>query len=757
VPRIIWDFETASACSIDNCGAAGYAQHPTTEGLCLVWKREGDSTHGVWTPLLPEFASLDELRELVSNPDNVFVSHSAFEQFIWQAIMVPLGLPPIPLERWEDTQATAAWRSRPLALERLMKSLGCETQKDMEGSAITIGLSKPMTKVAWGGLHYDGIGTMAAHMRRFPAGTLDRSRATIERVIAYCKIDVDCEEEALRRLGDLSSAERGVWLLDQEINHRGIRLDMSLVHAMQVIVWKATETLEQKFGKLTGGLGSGQTARITEWCAAQGVVLKNLQKEYIAKLIGFELEDEDDAGYESLAGEQQENTRCLRPEGMPDNVRRVLEIRLMLGSASIKKLERMQHCVCDDGRARGLCQYHAAHSGRWGGRLLQPQNFPRGSIRLDADTACAAVRMGDPATLEYAVRQDAYDKLGKARDGGDPLKFADAEEYYEKVSGMGAIEMVASCLRFVLIPAPGHVFLVGDYAGIEMRVVLALAGQRDKCELLATGKDVYLDMADDIYKKPRGYHTKTNVAERTIGKNTVLGCGFQMGGPKFHARYCPEQKPQFAQDVVTAYRTQWAPKVPILWKTIGDVALAVVTDGKSRGAYGCRFFLDRGYLGIDLPTGRQTLWYPDIRRMSRHEIAELTKKGVELDAYRIRYAKMDERQKAWENKLAPTYKKYGNPERWCQLYGGLLTENIVQAIARGILVAAMFRLKRAGYRIVLTVHDEIVCEAPEPIDYEQARLDFKAIMEDTAGNASWVKDMGVPISVDAWVGPRYKK
>ena len=731
MPRIIWDFETASTCDLKTCGAAVYSEWPTTEVLCLVWKLEGSNTHSVWTPLLPEFngPGMDQLYELAKNPSVTFVSHAAFEQFIWRSIMEPLGLPAIPLERWEDTQATAAWRSRPLALERLMKSLKCETQKDMEGSALTIGLSKPFTKVWWAAQH-DGLDTMAAHMRRYPAGTFDRSRATIERVIEYCKIDVDCEEEALRRLGDLSSAERSVWLLDQEINHRGIRLDMPLVRAMRLVVDRASVVLEQEFDKLTGALRSGQTAKLREWCAAQGVVLKNLQKEYIAKLIGVELEDEDDAGYESLAGDEGDTPRD-DGRSLPPAVRRALEIRLQLGSASIKKLERMQHCACADGRARGLCQYHAAHSGRWGGRLLQPHNFPRGSIRLDADVAIAAMRSGDPEQLEYAVRLDGWKKLTKATAEADPLKLADAVEYYEKVLAMGAIEMVASCLRFALIPADDHVFMVGDYAGIEMRVVLALAGQQDKCELLATGKDVYLDMADDIYKKPRGYHSKVNVAERTIGKNTVLGCGFQMGGPKFRARYCPEQSPEFAAGVVQSYRTQWAPKVPAMWKTIENTALAVATDGRARTAYGCRFFLDRGYLGIDLPTGRQTLWYPNptlgISKFGK-PCWQYTRilKGVTTDV---------------------------------QVYGGLLTENIVQAIARGILVAAMFRLKRAGYPIVLTVHDEIVCEVNRLWAIENGGLDrFKAIMEDVGTeNCAWVREMGVPISVDAWQGPRYKK
>lgn len=120
-PRIVWDFETASTCSLKDCGAAVYAQHINTEILCLVWKREGGNQHGVWSPWLPEYKDLDELYSLAADPENRFVSHAAFEQFIWLYIMSPIyGMPPISLDRWDDTQATAAWRSRPLALEKLM-------------------------------------------------------------------------------------------------------------------------------------------------------------------------------------------------------------------------------------------------------------------------------------------------------------------------------------------------------------------------------------------------------------------------------------------------------------------------------------------------------------------------------------------------------------------------------------------------------------------------------------------------------------
>ena len=344
MPRIILDFETASPVDLKACGAAVYAEHPLTEILCLVWRREGGNDFDVWCPFLEEYAALEWLRALAEEPDNIFVSHASFEQFIWRAIMVPLGLPELPPDRWEDTQATAAWKSLPLQLEKLCMVLGLDVQKDMAGRRLTLGLSKTHKK----------------------PGMLDRSRESLGRVIEYCKTDVAGEEATLHRLGDLSSGERKVRLLDQEINQRGVRLDMEFVRHAQLVVERATVPLAEEFRDLTGGINPGQRDKVIEWCAGQGVELDNLQKGYLADLLGAGGDDDED-DYEAFAGDAEADHSAKGVErsqfilGALPEVRRVLEIRQMLVSASIKKLARMRACVGNDGRAGGLLQYHAAH------------------------------------------------------------------------------------------------------------------------------------------------------------------------------------------------------------------------------------------------------------------------------------------------------------------------------------------------------------------------------------------------------------
>jgi DNA polymerase bacteriophage-type len=524
----------------------------------------------------------------------------------------------------------------------------------------------------------------------------ERTPEVMQRISDYCAKDVEIETRLRHKLGLLSEQsphERGVWTLDQKINQRGVRIDLDFVRQAQAVVDRATVPLLAEFRDLTGGVNPTQRDKVMAWCAGQGVQLDSLRKEYLTELLGAEEEDTDvTAGYESLSGDdEQDGDGVPKAAGsLPPGLRRVLGIRQMLGSASIKKLARMRACVGPDGRARGLLQYHAAGTGRWGGRLFQPQNFPRGALKCSPDDAVDAIMSGDP-------------------------------EYVEMMLGLPAIEAVSSSLRHALIPDPGKVFCVGDFAGIEMRVVLALAGQHDKCDLLATGKDVYLDMANDIYN--RRDLTKADIAERTIGKNTVLGCGFGMGPSKFHDRYCPKQPVEFAEQVVMSYRKQWAPKVPPLWYGLEAAALRGVTLGYGE-AYGVAYRKVDGWLVAELPSGWQRIWYPEPRPF--HDVA--------FD------------KNAW---FYSAYK--GGKLSHAKAYGGLLTENTVQGLARGLLVASMMRLERNNYPIVLTVHDEAVCEVDE------AKADVHEFEQLMAEPTQWAREIGIPIAVEAWQGDRYRK
>ena len=175
------DFETASSADLKMVGADVYAEDPTTEILCLVY--DDDYGEHVWFPGRP----IEHLMVLATDQDIMFVAHNAaFEQAIWRYIMVPdFGFPPIPVERWEDTMAVAAWMSLPLKLETLLKFLHLPIQKDMEGNRLTLSMSRLDKKT-----------------QMYPP--CDPS--TRERIIEYCKVDVRAEKLVRQTLGLLSAA-----------------------------------------------------------------------------------------------------------------------------------------------------------------------------------------------------------------------------------------------------------------------------------------------------------------------------------------------------------------------------------------------------------------------------------------------------------------------------------------------------------------------------------------------------------------------
>ena len=668
---VLADFETASACNLKIAGAFRYAEDPTTDILCLGYSVNGEKAR-LWIPGTRD----DLLMELACDPETIWIAHNAaFEKAIWRAIMVQVyGFPNIVNSRWHDTLAMCAMRAIPQELDMAARVLDLSEQKDTAGSKFTKAMSKPNKR-----------------------GYYDRSDTALTRVYTYCLQDVPTEVELHRKLGALPLGERNVWLLDQRINERGIRLDLPFIRAAQRVVDGATVPLLAEFGRLTGDLRPSQGAQFKSWIRSNGFEVPDLKKETLVRLLG-DPEAEDD----SLAGDE---VNWSEPVEMPENVHRALSIRQLVESASIKKLARMQACVCADGRARGLLQYHGAGPGRWAGRLLQPHNFPRGTIKLGK-------KPPDPQLVVDAIMT------------GD-------HEYVGMLLGP-AVEVVVGALRHAIIASDDRELVVGDFAGIEARVVLALAGNTSLVGLMAAGKDVYLDMAEDIYKVPKGtYNKDANGAERQIGKNTILGCGFQMGWKKFKMRYCPEQSDEFAQNVVKTYRTVSAPEVPLLWRALEDAARETVWTGRPHEAYGVEYRMEGEWLSARLPSGRK-LWYFH-PAPTRKEMPWSTEEDPDVrPAWRY-----------WARKLG----------RWIPIdaFGGLLTENVVQALARDLLVAAMFRCERNGVPIVLTVHDEIVGEP------KRADADKKALQQMMEEHTDWSRALNVPLLAECWQGPRYKK
>lgn len=392
----------------------------------------------------------------------------------------------------------------------------------------------------------------------------------------------------------------------------------------------------------------------------------------------------------------------LADHGVQGPVRRVLEIWSETAKASIRKLDAMLRMRNSDGVCRGLQIYHGASTGRWSGSGFQPHNFPRPDIE-------------DPQQYIPAI--------------------LDGETEFDEPP----VIVLTNLLRGMIRARPGRRLLVADYAQIEYRVLCWIAQQEDMLRLLLSGQKPYPRMTSKIYGMPEEDVTK-DLPEYTVGKTAVLGCGYQMGPEKFskqlyketgillEARSKLDEPPGPADEAVWAYRDLHY-KVVEFWGAIEAAArLALLRPGRvTRYGRGSRIrFVKRGkFLWCILPSGRP-LGYcqPSIERTE-------TKVGVREQ---IKYMTRDPMSKKWVR---------------TSTYGGKLTENVVQAMARDLLAHGLMNAARAGYPNVLTVHDELVADVPDDF----GSLDeFNALMSD---KPQWAASC--PVEVEGFEAERYRK
>jgi len=339
VKGVYLDFETrnTSGCNLDTAGAWRYAADPRTEVLTLTYKLDGGA-HQLW---LPSLGWCDPLASLAADASTSFICFAGFELAVWQRIMVErLGFPSIPIGRWIDAQAECSYFAVPRTLGKVLPVIGAPVAKDEAGKRLVRRLSKRDRKTG-----------------EYPEVTPE----ILERVAAYNQIDVDGLIAVHTAFGSLSEQERRVWELDQRINQRGLGIDVELVRAAKRISEISTSALLEEFAGLTRGLSPYQVGKTREWLTGRGFTLENIQEETVQ------------AALDELT--------------LPEDVRRVLEIRLITASTSLKKLDAMLACVGPDGRARGLLRYHAATPGRWSAELIQPQNLPRPTVEIE-DSGC---------------------------------------------------------------------------------------------------------------------------------------------------------------------------------------------------------------------------------------------------------------------------------------------------------------------------------------------------------------------------------
>lgn len=389
----------------------------------------------------------------------------------------------------------------------------------------------------------------------------------------------------------------------------------------------------------------------------------------------------------------------------------VLKLRQAATRISKGKIDRIIGMADGDSRVRHLLVYHGAHTGRWTGRGFQPHNLARGVNGLEVEDVISYAENGE---LTMPVIETAAELAGASVD-----------------------DCLNTLLRPVFVGVGGPLLIV-DYGAIEARGVAWCAGDESLLAAFSDpGADLYCEMASSIYGR---IITKADKVERQIGKVTVLGAGYSMGAPKF-ALYCKNSRIDLAaagtsaEACIEAYRDKYPAiagrKVGKyrrggLWKDVQAAAFGAVQNPAAypQKAGNCGFSHLSGNLCITLPSGRV-----------------MTYRGARVVDRVPPYCKL-----LGLPEIAKPTLIYSNPRGYeGTLYGGLITENIVQAICRDLLATALVRLEREGFKTVLHIHDEIICEGG----------DLEAMAQIMSEAPSWAP--GFPVLVEGFTCPRYSK
>lgn len=684
------DFETRSAADLKEVGLDNYARDPSTDVWCMAWATGDDEVEltpghkrgdGRLDPGRDD--SLANVFAAVESGATVVAHNAAFELAIWNEIMVPrYGWPVLKPEQCECTQAMAYAMAIPASLERAAAAVGIKQQKDMAGHRLMLQMCAPRS------IAPDGAITWWDEPDK------------LARLYEYCKQDVEVERELHKRLVPLSKKERRVWQLDYKINRRGIQVDLPAVKAASAMVLAEQDRLNQAIRKATDNVigFTTEVERLTKWVRAQGVEIDGLAKADILDALAIDT--------------------------LPERVREAMLIRQEAGRSSTAKLNKIISAAGSDGRVRGTKQYHGAGTGRWAGRTIQPDNFPRPTLTPEeVEGAIELIQRGERDKLDLLY--------------GAPMSVA------------------ADCLRGMITASPGHDLLAGDFVGVENRVLPWLAGEEWKLQAFreqdaGTGPEIYLIAAAKIYHtKPSDYTKKS--PERMTGKVSELSLGYQGGVGAFRQMETSLHLDLgLTDDQINDAKNEWRVAHPMIvryWEACENAALwAVLNPGQvfAAGAKGreVRYKKVGSFLWCGLPSGRAICYpYPKLLQVE-------TPWGDLKDA--VTYMKVVSASGAAKDKIIPDSAAQGDWQR-VSSYGGKFAENNTQAVARDLLVDAMLRLDAAGFDITMHVHDEVVVEMDSGTGSEYPEF-FKELMSLVPPYAA-----GLPMAVETWRGKRYRK
>lgn len=599
----------------------------------------------------------------------------------------------IPTARIHDTMVQALSHGLPGALGMLCDILGLPTDKakDKDGKRLIQLFTKPLGK-----------------NRILRRATRETHPVEWERFKAYAASDIEAMREVMKRMPmiNMTPTETALWQLDQTINDRGVAIDMELVNAAITAVATAQTSLAER----TVALTDGQIASTTKGAALRlhilesyGIDMPDLQMATVTKILAMDISSE---------------------------LRDLLTMRLQASSTSTAKYKVLRRGTSADGRLRGLLQFNgAARTGRWAGRLFQPQNLPRPTLKQeDIDLGIEALKAG----CAHLIFDDV-------------------------------MELAVSAIRSCIVAPPGKKLVIADLSNIEGRDQAWLANEEWK---LKAFRDFDEGKGPDLYKLAysKSFGTtpdQVNKDQRQVGKVQELALGYEGGvgafatfagaygidledlaekvleladeelvakADKFLEWAIKDKRPRYglsddafvACDVLKRAWRNAHPNISGYWGRLKNAVLqALRTRGQTYTTLGLKIKATKSWLLITLPSGR-VLCYP-------------SPKVMEDDS--ITYMGIDQFTRKWVR---------------VHTHGGKLFENLCQAIARDVMAANMPLIEAAGYQIVLTVHDEIIAEAPDSPEYSVDKM--AALL---ATPPSWALDM--PLAAAGFETYRYKK
>ena len=706
-------------------GTVVYTEHPDAEILCMAYDLKDGKGRRQWTPTSASFPT--DLFTYLQSGQLLEAWNISFEYWVWTNICVPkYGFPALCVSQLRCAQAKARAYSLPASLDEAGRILNITHKKDPRGKQLLNKFSIPRNPTK----------TNTALRNLLNHDDPDR-----QALYNYNLRDIEAEAEISSLVPDLSSQELEFWQCDQAINRRGVAVDMKVIDGAIKIIEAAYQKYNIELQELTDGAvtSASQLPKMKKWINENlpTVVIKEQDGE---SGVPFLLRKEKYI-INSLSEETVE--QLLTSDTLSPDVRRVLEIRQLAGSAAVKKLYALKNQASKHNRLHNLFVYYGARTGRHSGVGVQPQNLPNSGPDVNQCENCEQHYTPKRLYCPWCGCDGGFSKRKEwnAKAANDAIEvistgsLAATELHFDN-----PIATVSACLRGMFIAAPEHVLVCSDYKSIEAVVLAELVGETWRQEVFRTHGMIYEMSASKItgisfqeymdYKKRTGNHHPTR---KTIGKVAELASGYggwigawkQFGADEFFSD-------KEIKEHVIAWR-EASPNIVKFWHEIEHCAVqAVLNPGNEYGYNGIVYKTHNEVLYCRLFSGRHLTYHkPRLapnRRPGREGTLELSYEG-------------------WNSNP-----QMGTPG-WTRLvtYGGRLTENIVQAVSRDIFAHAIVNLERENYSIVLHTHDEIVCEIGSP--HIAAVENLERIMSTMP---SWATEWPV-YAKDGWVAHRYSK